>query len=1044
MKRKIVKLSLLLFLGFGTYAFGQTQGRVEDDNGLPEDDVEVRIKGTNTVSYTDENGNFEIDAKIGDTLIINNQEFLVTSTTLGNLKLRSSSNTIDLDELIVVAYGVEKKENVVGSNSVIKQEQIENRVVSNVAKVLEGSSPGVQVSTGSGQPGSGLSVRIRGNSSYNLSNSPLYVVDGAIYTGSISDLNPNDIESINILKDAASTSLYGASAANGVVMITTKKGRKGKGSFNFSAYSGVVSRGIKEYERIGSKEYYVMAWEAMRNGYLTTNPNASLEQANAYASGALIKDNLKNNIYNVDNNLLVVDGIFNPNASLLYNDFDWNKYLNKTGQVNRYDLNYGASTDNSNFFASFGYNNEGGYVIKSDFERYTARASADSQVTDWLKLGVNLSGSKIKSKLAEDSEGSSYINPFFFTRSIGPIYSPFYYDKTGNQMYDDDGNLVYDGVLTRGRGSGAHSGRNVIQETLLNDVLFTAESINSRFFTELKLAKGLTFTSNATYDYRNQNNRKYTNKVIGDASGTGALSNELYKYTGTTINQILNYNTSFDNHNFNILVGHESYEYGYEYQYHRKIMEKVSNNYEFANFVLTTSQTGNSNKVRKESWFSRLNYDFNSKYLVSLSLRNDKSSRFSKDNNSGTFWSAGAGWNIHREDFLSHNSNVSQLKLRSSYGQVGNDGGNGTAPGWQADRNLYSLSYDNAEEPGIYITQQGNPDLTWESNNQFDVALEFGFFQNRISGIVEYFDRRTENMIFRVPTPGSAGVPNNGIFKNIGTMKNSGWEFGLNLGLIKNEEFEWNLSLAATLYDTEMIKMPDDQEEIISNSQRLAKGHSPYDFWLRQWYGVDPTDGAPLYIQDPKIKANAETRTMADGTIVTTNHNNALYDYSGSAIPDVGGYFSTEFKYNGFYLNALFTYQIGGKIYDSNYASLMGSYAEGKAMHIDMLNAWKKPGDITNVPIVSSQNTSAAGAVSSRWLVDADYLALKNAQFGYTFKQDDIKNLGITALKVFVSGENLFSATKRKGLEPAQSFNGHTSYRYTPSRIVALGLNVSF
>ncbi|MBO6211692.1 SusC/RagA family TonB-linked outer membrane protein, partial [Algoriella sp.] len=826
---------------------------------------------------------------------------------------------------------------------------------------------------------------------------------------------------------------------------TTKKGSKIKrGAFNFTANTGIVTRAISEYDRIGADDYYVATWNAMRNGRLVTNPTNTLEQANAYASTNLIKGVLKNNIYNVANDQVVVNGVLNPNAQKLYDDFDWEKYLMGVGTTQNYSLNFSDATDRSTVYASFGYNKEEGYVIKSDFERYSARVSGDSQVTDWLKLGLNMNGSLTKSNQAESSEESSYINPFYFGRNIGPIYSPFLYDANGSRVYDAMGNPVYDGNESRGRGTSASGGRNVLEETLLNSQFQDTNAINTRGFAEFKLAKGLTLTTNLSYDVRNYSFKQYRNKYIGDAAGEGGLSQEDRKIQSMTFNQLLNYTKSFGQHNFDVLLGHESFDRKVDYSYRSKRVEVIDGIYEFSNFIDTKSNIGYSYLLPKESYFARVNYDFASKYIISGSVRQDKSGRFDADVNSGIFWSVGLGWNIYKESFLRDSSVINLLKLRTSYGEVGNDGGIGDQPGYQADLTLYNLGdYNNGSAGGVYLSQIGNKKLTWERNKQFDAALEFGLFKNRISGSVEFFHRETEDMIFGVPQPGSAGVPENRIFKNIGTMSNTGWEFGLNLGIIRSEDFTWNLGVTATTFKNEMTEMPKGQDAIINGTKRLAKGHSLYDFWLREWHGVDPTDGAPLFVQDPSIKDNLSTRTI-DGKKYTTNQNNANYAYVASAIPDLYGSITNEFKYKNLSLSTLFTYQIGGKVYDQNYASLMSGYPQGQALHTDILKAWQKPGDITDVPVLSSQNTSAAGAASSRWLEDADYFMLKNATLGYTFNKSDIESLGLSNLKLYISGENLFALTARKGLEPVQSFNGTTGYRYTPSRIVSFGVNLSF
>jgi len=1037
---------MLLLVQIGFAQQKQISGTVKEADGFTLPGASVVIKGTTTGTSTDMDGNFQLSAKEGDVLTVSFLGFTTKELTVGNQTDYSVSLVSDsqiMDDLVVTTYGTQKKETVIGSNAVISAASIEQRPIINVEKALDGATPGVLVSTGTGQPGQGLNVQIRGASSFNLSNQPLYVVDGGIYTGSLSDLNPDDVETINILKDAASTSLYGSAAANGVVLITTKKGKKGKkGSFNFTTTTGIVSRGIPEYDRVTADDYNVMNWDALKN-YSQYFLNATPADAAAYATRNLYGE-LGNNIYNVPNNQIVLDGAINPNAQKVYNDFDWQKHVQRTGVMRSYNLNYSGSTDKSNFYASFGYNNEQGYIMKSDFERYSGRVNVDSQVTDWLKLGTNMSGTLTNSNQAEAGGGSSYINPFYIARYMGPIYSPYVYDAQGVLQYDANGNVMFENGSVRGRGTNGGTGRNVIQETLLNTQKRETNALNSRYFVEVKILKGLKFTSNVTYDLQNYSFLSYGNKVIGDAQGTGALAVTSQKTAATTFNQLLEYNFSFDKNNFNVIAGHESFERNVNYAYARKVNELVSDNYVFNNFTTTTSNLGENYGLAKDSYFGRVNYDYDNKYLASASIRQDKSSRFAEKNNTGVFWSAALGWNLHREEFFAASKVVNQLKLRTSYGQVGNDGGISAAPGYNADLTTYNLgSYFNNANGGIYLTGLGNPDLTWESNNQFDVAAEFGLFNNRITGTLEYYNRKTVDMIFAAPLPGSTGFTS--IYRNVGDMMNRGAELGVTFGIIRNGNFNWDFTLNATSFiKNEMTRMPDGQEEIISGTKKLSKGHSINEFWLRKWYGVDSADGKPLYYQDPAIADNAATTRIVNGQKVTTNQNAAEYGYVGSSNPDVYGSFSNNFEYKGFYLTTLFTYQLGGKTYDTNYAGLMSPRPQGNALSSDMKNAWKEPGDITNVPLMTLDNTAAHTAASSRWLVSSDYISFRTATFGYNFSRDFVSKIKASSLRVYASAENIYSWTKRTGLEPAQSFNGTTTYRYTPSRIISVGLNVSF
>ncbi|PTT38759.1 SusC/RagA family TonB-linked outer membrane protein, partial [Chryseobacterium sp. HMWF028] len=689
-----------------------------------------------------------------------------------------------IDEIVVVAYGSQKRETMVGSNTEVKAKQFADRPITSIGQALDGASAGVKVSTGTGQPGSSPNIQIRGIGSYGITTNPLYVVDGTIYTGSLAAINPNDIASYNILKDAASTSLYGSAAANGVVLITTKSGRKGKDAFNFSMSTGAVGRSIPEYDRVNVYQYYPLIWESIRNGLITAVPTTSMADANAYATAQLISGVLKTNVFNVPNNQLVVNGVLNPDAKLKYTDLDWQKPLMNTGFRQNYELNYSGGSNTTTYFSSVGYTNETGYLIKSDFERFTARLKVDSQVKSWLKLGTSISG--VSSNGNNSVEGvdnnSAYINPYRWTRTMGPIYSPYAHDpNTFATLYDNAGNVVYDAGSARG--ADAAAGRNVIQETLLNKDLSKNYYIISRAYAEIKVDPYLTLSTNVGYDIRNNRRSTYGNKIIGDAAPLGSA--EKYSFTEQTFtwNQLLNYKRKFGDHNFEFLFGHESYKFMYEYLYGYKKGQIVDDNDELINFVTPATLTSRTDNYRKEGVFSRLNYDYKSKYLLSGSIRWDGSSRFAKDVRWDSFWSIGAGWRIKGEEFLSNSNLISELKIRGSYGEVGND----RTDSYYMYKSTYTLGYNNAQEPGILFGFLADPTITWEANKQTDLGIDFGFLNNRITGSVEYYKRVTEDLIFPVPLPVSSGVPDNTISRNVGTMYNRGFEFSINADVIKTQ-----------------------------------------------------------------------------------------------------------------------------------------------------------------------------------------------------------------------------------------------------------------
>ena len=952
-----------------------------------------------------------------------------------------STKTQNIEEVVVVAYGTQKKSTLTGANVQVGAKQIEDRPISNALQALDGAGAGIQIASGSGQPGDGISIRIRGAGSFSVSTQPLIVVDGVPFPGNLNSINPNDIESLNVLKDAASTSLYGSSAANGVILVTTKKGKKNTSRVTFNTSTGIISRFVPEYDRLGPADYYTLAWESMRNGRVTSMKGAeTLAASNAWASANLIK-NLRNNVYNVPDAQLVVDGVFNPNATLRYNDFDWADALIGVGIRNDHSLSYSGGNDKSTFYSSLNYLKEEGYLIKSDFERIGLRLNMDSQVKSWLKLGTSLNGSVTSGANAVDGvdNNASFINPYRWTRGMGPIYSPYQHDPvTGERLYGVNGEVLYDAGANRG--PDAASGRNVVWETLLNDNVTNTYNIQGNAFAEFKLLPELTFRTNGAYNFRGTYNKTFTNTFIGDAIGIGAASRTAYYNRDYTFNQILTYDTSFGNHDLTVLGGHENSEYRYDYLYGYKRNQSIAGAYEFGGFVDNTTINSVFDNRTKESWFSRVNYNYLEKYLLEGSIRWDASSRFATDVRWQPFWSAGAGWVISKENFLSNTKNIDLLKLRASYGEVGND----ALSSWHAYQSLFDLGFNNGAEPGIRLGVVADPTVSWETKAQSDIALEFEMFNRRFRGTIEYYSTETRDLLFPTKTPINAGIPGNSIETNIGNLTNKGYEITLSADIVRNNNVKWTINAYGTAYKNEITKLP--QDEILNGSKKLMVGKDLYAFWLKTWYGVDPSDGAALYLLDQEkypVLTEADVRTV-NGTLVTTRQAKAKYEYHGSAIPDFFGNISSSLNVKNWELSAAFNYQFGGKIYDLNYSTVMVGYLQGGAAHADLANRWPTPGQITDVPALNSSTYAEANAGSSRWLVDASYVLLRNASLGYNFNKDIIKSVGINSLKLFVSGENLWMSSNRKGLEPYQSFNGTVSNRYSPPRIITFGLSTTF
>jgi TonB-linked SusC/RagA family outer membrane protein len=1041
--RWIITSILMLIMQFSYSQEKKVSGAVSDNSG-PIPGVNVIVKGTKNSTQTDLNGEYLVRAKIGDILVFSYMGMRDVVITIGvssviNVKLQEDGKA--LDEVVVVAYGKAKKSLYTGSATQIKAEQLENRPLTNALSVLEGSTAGVQIQSSSGQPGSAPEIRIRGFSSINGSNDPLYIVDGVPFAGDISNINSNDIESLTVLKDASSTSLYGSKAANGVIIITTKTGKSAKDKFSLNVSTGMTSRSIKEYSRVNAYDYYPLEWEAIRNSR-PMGTQAEIDAANTYAS-ARVPVVLVTNPFNVPSASIVgTNGKLNPNAQLLYpDDLNWEKQLERAGVRQNVDFSYQGKSEKSNYFASLGYLNEEGYLQRSGFERTTGRLNLNSSLNNWFKTGINISGALTNSNLATDGVANStaFNNAFRTIRYMGPIYPVYDHTQNGDYVLDANGDKEYSTT----RGSSASSGRNIVYETLNNTDNEKGLALSARTYFEISFLKDFKFTTNVSID-KSYFNRTYSyNTLIGDGAPTGLMSKEDEILTGITYNQLLNYSKKLGNHTVSALLGHESFNYEENLTSGVKTGQVVPDIIEFINYATTANLYSYTRNYGTESYFSRVGYDYKDKYIFSASLRRDGSSKFSADNRWGNFWSFGGAWVISKENFLTDNSWINDLKLRASIGEVGNDSHtNNTDLNFYVSQPTYSLGYDNGSEGGIITYAAAAPNLQWEVNTQKDLAVEFGLFKNRLKGSLEYYNRNTDGLIFSVPNPLSSGLDNR--VENIGSMFNRGFEVSLDGIILKTNDFSWSLNVNASTIQNEITSLP--QKEIISGSKKLTVGRSIYDYWLRSWYGVDPADGYALYVADPDLMvANDPTARVVNGVNVTTNQNKALYHYAGSAIPDLFGSFGTSFKYKGLQLNAMFSYQIGGQMYDTNYALLMHTGNEyGSALSTDILNRWQQPGDITDVPRLDINRNTQSSAASDRWLEKSDYLALRQINLSYKLPSDLTSKLEIDNATIYINGENLFLFTKRQGMDPTQTFNGTTQNRYIPSRVITMGFNLNF
>ncbi|MFN3555804.1 MAG: SusC/RagA family TonB-linked outer membrane protein [Bacteroidales bacterium] len=1020
-----------------------------DGSTLP--GVTITVKGTTMGTSTDGNGRYELTVPQGAVLVFSFIGMLTEEIVVGDRNIINIAMIADismLDEIIVVAYGTARRGTFTGAATQVTSEQIENRPLTNAARAIEGLSAGVQVSAGSGQPGSGQDIRIRGFGSVNASSSPLIVVDGVPSALSLNDINTADIESVSVLKDASATALYGSRAANGVIMVTTKRGSSARSQFQVNASRGFSNRALPEYDRLGPERWTELAWETYRNRLIYSN-NVDPEVANQRATDELVSQVIRYNPFNVPNDQIVgPDGQLNPNARLIYSkaDLDWQDALTRMGDRSEVSMTYSGGQGATNHFVSIAYLDDQGFLINSNFERLTARLNLNSQPASWLNTGLNLSGSFVSSESARDDSNTGFVNPFFFSRSIGPIFPIYVIDpETGDYILDEAGQKIWDlgGMAQYGlpaRPQGAHNGRHVLAETLLNQDGFKRNTLSARTFGEVKFLDGFSFTFNAGLDFGNYLGSRFDNPLVGDGApaGRGERINTVTR--AITLNQLLKYERSIGFHSFDALLGHETYDWNYNYArgFSQGIIFEGSS--ELINFTTINASTSFSRQYRTEGFLSRFNYSYDDRYIFSGSFRRDGSSKFYKDNRWGNFWSLGGAWRLDREAFFQEIAAVNMLMLRVSYGQVGNDNllTSAGATNYYPWHPLYSYN-NNANNAGLLHRNFSATELVWESNNSFTAGLEFGLF-GRLRGNVDFFHRISDNLLFSVPLPISSGVLSED--KNIGTMYNQGLELRLAYDVLSETNLRWTVDFNATTFSNKITKMPGGaDDEIITGTKKLMEGRSLYDFWLRQWWGVDPEDGRSLYYAENTSAANVR---IINGDTLTFDHNNARFDYSGTSIPTLVGALTNTFSFGPFDVNVMLTYQLGGKIYDGVYASLMGYSDFGQSMHADLANRWQKPGDITDVPRLNTTEVTAANAQSDRWLTNASYLNVRSVSVFYTLPTDMARSIYTQRVRLYVSGENLHLFSHRKGMNVQQSFAGVTSNLYTPARSITFGVNVSF
>ncbi|MCO6496175.1 MAG: TonB-dependent receptor [Chitinophagaceae bacterium] len=1044
MRRFFILCMLLMFSS--VVAFSQTKritGTVMGQEGQPLPDVSVVVKGTQTGTVTNAEGYYAIDVKPGATVLVfssvgsETQEVVIGNQTVINVALIQSVG--ELQEVVInVPYGTVKKTSFTGSENTVTAQTLSAKPVTSVTKALDGLVPGVMMTNGGGAPGSGASMLIRGIGSVSASSSPLYVLNGVPYDGSITSLNTDEIESLTILKDATAAALYGSRAANGVVMITTKKGMRGAPVTRISYQQGFMTRGIPEYDRVGPKDYYELFWEAYKNNYKAQGNSDA--QAGIMASNVLTgPSGLIYNAYNVPGNQLVdpVTGKLNPSAQLLWQD-SWEDALFRTALRTNANFNVSGASDRVNYFFGAGYLNEEGIVRFSGYERFNMRLNVNMDATSWFKTGLNLDGAMSTNKNVP-SGGTATTNPFYFTRQMGPIYPVWQRDLATGAFVTDPltGKPMLDWGTPEQMGTRPYAGRaNLLGSLALDDRSSRGFNGNANTYAEIKFLRDFSFKTTVGVNFFSSNGTNYQNNQYGDAAPStpggpdgGRSTKSNTRQVSLTANQVLTWSRTMDKHNVTALAGHENYRWKQNYLAGYMSGFVFPGQTELNNGATAFNPpTSYENNETMESYFGSVNYTYDNKYLLSGSYRTDGSSIFAADKRWGNFYSVGLGWRISQEKFMQNIPWLNELKFKASYGEQGNN----------AIGQLYAYrAYYYADGTGSYVPPQSleNPDILWEKNQTTNVGIEYSVLKRRLSGSFEWFNRVSDNLLFQVPLPPSLGTF---IWQNIGTMKNTGIEVQLSGVPVKTRDFDWRIDFNLTHFKNKITKLPPNQREngIVSGTKKLMEGHSIYDFWLREYAGVDASTGDALYYKDVLDANGKETGERT----VTNVYNQGTFYYHGSSIPDVFGGITNTFNYKGIGLSVHLVYSYGGLFYDGNYASLMHRGSAGTAWSVDILDRWKKPGDVTTVPRIQNAIAGQDG-VSTRWLFDGSYLNVKSVSLSYSLPHDVVDRMYLGGLDFFVNADNIWLFSAHKGMDPQRSFAGTSDWSYTPYRTISVGIN---
>ena len=983
--------------------FAQTKtitGKVTNkQTGVPLPGVTISVKGGTTGTQTKEDGTFSLvvpnstKSLLFSSIGYVRQEVIIGQNTTINLGLEQGEGQ-KLEEVVVVAYGTQYAKQVTGSQGAVKSDELENRPFTSMDQTLQGKIPGVQSVSPNGQPGGAQTIRVRGVSSITGVNDPLWVVDGVpVNTGDFSRLtttsnalagiNPNDIESITVLKDAAASAIYGSRAANGVILVTTKKGRIGKTKLRIDLEGGVSD----------------VAYQSDLGKPLTRDQYFTLTKEGLVNAGATQAQ---------------TDGILNAlGYNTTYNE-DWLK--NVTRQAPYTNLNFSASGGDAKttFYASVGYNFTESPVIGSDFHRYSANLNLRHKASDKFSLGVNIIGGYTQQNTP--TSGGAFRNPVLAGYFLRPTQNAYnadgtvnYSTTTFNQTFNPLAIVQYDRGLF-----------NNVKTVSTADVAYTP-------------TKDLKFTSKFGLDYIDIEEETYYNPFFGDARNFGG---RVYNYD-TRLSDWVWTNIAEYNHDFTVMQSPLNFDFKVGYEAQKSKQYQISARGE--GVPMTTLVTlpapstpsvasGARLDFSQTSLFSIAQLNLGSKYSLSGSFRRDGSSRFGPENQYGNFWSVGGAWNLDQEGFIPTGDLIKGLKLRASYGVTGDNRGI-TEYEW---RSTYAFTTANGynQQPGSAPGTPGNPNITWELNKQLNFGVDFSLLKGRLNGTIDWYDRKSDDLLFNVPPSRTSGFT--ALKANAGSMENKGWEISLNGTPVHTRDFTWELGFNISLNKNHITSLPNNNAVIIATNLLRKVGYDVNSVYTRAWAGVDPATGNPLWYTDSTHKSTSST--------VPTYR-----EIIGSSNPKAFGSFSSTFTYKGITLDAQFNYQYGNLVYD-NWGFIMWSDgAFGSLNQIQkQLGRWQKPGDITNIPKYIYGNTNNSNAESSRWYYKGDFIRLRELTLSYQIPKKLTQKAKMDNVQFYVRGTNLWTKAFDKNIpfDPEQGFSGTNNLQVLIQRTIAFGVTI--